>query len=441
MNSTFLLQKGFLASVLFLLSVLFSCKKDGGLSPDFDNGNLSIIYTDTFSLKTTVLEDPAGRTDIAVGHLLGVYNDPVFGVKSSSIYTNVGISGATDFTLGFNIDTLVFSPNFIVDSLVLSLKIANYYGNSASSFTVNAFELTDPLSSSESYFSNTYSPVQNILLGSTLLTPSTSDSILRIVITEPTLISNIQNTTSYADNSALNAVFKGLYLVSSDTAGATTTIPQGTGAFALFNFNSSSSKITVHYRNGTNPSLKEESLVLNSNVRTYSRFINNYSSTDIEKHLNSDASKNNNRIYVSAMKGVRTKIELPSIKELAKEGKIAINKAEITFTIESGTDESLDEVLSTLALTGINAEGNAIVLLDDPTKEGLEHYGGIYNASTKSISFNITKHIHQLINSESVDYGMYLLAREAVTSANRAVFNSENSPNSKIKLEITYSKL
>lgn len=444
MSLTLFTRKAFVLSALFFVTILFSCKKDGKLSPDFDNGNLSTIFTDTFSLKTSVIEDPAGRTDVAVNHLLGVYNDPIFGMKSSSIYTNVGLVGATDFGTGF-----------VVDSLVLSLKVAEYYGNDTSSFTVNVFELTTPLLNSTSYFSNTYSPIQNTLLGSVLFTPSSANSALRIVITEPGLIGKIQSKRSYLDNSAFNSVLKGLYIVTADTAGGTSTISQGDGAIAILDLNSSLSKLTIHYKNyiknlsGNSsqvliPQLKQEDFIINNDVKTYSRFINDYSGTDVEKHLPNSpnaASKNANRTYVSTMKGVRTKLEIPNIKELANKGRISINKAEITITMETGTEGSYDEVLSSLYLTGIDENDNAIILLDDPTLEGSDHYGGTFNPTTKSFTYNVTKHIHQLINSTATDYGMYLTANGAVTTANRIVLNSENSSVSKIKLKITYSKL
>jgi len=423
MGLTLLTRKVFLLSTIFLASIFLSCKKDGKLSPDFDNGNLSIMFTDTFSIESTIIEDVPSQTDLIPFQLLGVYNDPIFGVRSSSIYTNVGVSGETNF-----------GTIFTIDSLVLSLKVAQYYGNSASSFTVNTFELATPLSSSTSFFSNTYSAVQNTLLGSSVFTPSALDSTLRITITDQDLIDKIELDTLYFDNTAFNANFKGLYIVSSDTAGATPAITQGNGGFALFDFSSVKSNVTIHY----NDSLTE-ALILNNDVKTYARFINDYSGTDIEKHLDTIATRNINRIYVSDMEGVRTKIEVPYIKNLADEGNVAINKALIVFTVETGTDASPNEILQALTLSRIDLAGNVFDLAD--ASEGTEHFDGVYNSTSKSISFNITRHLQQIINGTITDYGMYLTPNAAVVIPNRVVFNSENSPSFKTKLEITYSKL
>ncbi len=431
--------------VSFLITVLFACKKDGKLSPDFDNGNLSVVFVDTFSLKTSVLEESKDRADISANYLLGVYNDPIFGVKSSAIYSNVGLSGATT-NLGSNVT---------IDSIVLTLDPTGYYGNSSSSLSVDVYELSTPLISSTGYSTDDYSPVESTLLGNGIYTPGSTDEILtladsvmhknhlRVNLNNPAFMTKMSNNTSLS-SSTFNTIFKGIYIVTSDTAANPSNVNQGEGAISYFDLNAALSGIVVYYSNSvsTSSSSLQEKFILNSDIKSYNRFSHNYTSTDVEKHLNNDPGKNTNRIYVSAMKGVRTKIEIPNIKNLANEGNISINKAEITFTLEDGTDASPDEVLSTLALTGIDSEGNALALLDDPTLEGLEHYGGIYNESTKTITFNISKHVHHLIkNPTATDYGMYLTARKSLTTANRAVFNSENSPAAKIKLEITYSKL
>ena len=140
------------------------------------------------------------------------------------------------------------------------------------------------------------------------------------------------------------------------------------------------------------------------------------------------------------MAGVKTKIEIPNIKNLADEGSVIINKAELKFTIENGTDISPDVALSTLALVGIDASGEAIFLAD--FFEGQDHYGGILvdETSSKTYTFNITRHIHQLVYNTTTNYGMYLIANGSSTSSNRSVLSSENSAGFKIKLEITYSK-
>jgi len=72
--------------------------------------------------------------------------------------------------------------------------------------------------------------------------------------------------------------------------------------------------------------------------------------------------------------------------------------------------------------------------------ENAAYFGGTYNASNKTYTFNISRHIQDLINNNTVDYGMYLIATGSSIQANRSVLNSFKHPSNKIKLNITYSK-
>ncbi|MBI2281391.1 MAG: hypothetical protein HYU68_11995 [Bacteroidetes bacterium] len=85
MNNKFVLpniRKAFMLSVLFFV-VLMSCKKDGELYPDFNNENLSIHFTDTLTIVTTLLKDDSIPTLAVSANLLGIYNDSIFGKASA----------------------------------------------------------------------------------------------------------------------------------------------------------------------------------------------------------------------------------------------------------------------------------------------------------------------------------------------------------------------
>ena len=437
----FSMRKAILLSAIFFLVQLFSCKKDGELAPDFDNGNLSINFVDTFSLKTTVLAEDSLRTDLSIYNLLGLYNDPIFGPMSSSIYANVSLSGtSTDF-----------GTSVVIDSVVLTLDYVELYGDTATPMSINVYELTAPLATSTLYYSNTYTSFQSTPLGSSTFIPNLKDSILtavdsvmhkphlRIKLTNPTFITNLTNGSPYADNTAFTSVFKGLYITTADSVGNTTLL-SGTGSIASFNMNSSLSTVTVYYNNSTSDSL-QESFKINSETVKYSRFAHNYTGTDVIKHINNDPTKDTTLTYVSTMAGVKTKIEMPTIKELNKNGNVIINKAEIVFTITNNSEGNFDNAISSLSLVGINASGETVFLSD--FYEGLDHYGGtlIDGGTSKTYTFNISRHIQQLLYHSTTDYGLYLLANGGSTTAKRSVINSEKNLVSKIRLNITYSKL
>jgi len=264
---------------------------------------------------------------------------------------------------------------------------------------------------------------------------------LRIKLTDPTFISALENGSPYLDNTAFNSVFKGLYITNVDSSITGTSIPSGTGAIVSFNMNSALSTVTVYYHNATSDSL-QESFKINAETVKYSRFAHNYAGTDVIKHISPVSPTLDTTVtYVSAMAGVKTKIMIPNIKELKNYGDVVINKAQIVFTIENNSEGNFDYPLNAMSLVGIDASGASVFLPD--AYEGSDYYGGgiVSNGSVKTYTFNISRHVHQLVYGTSTDYGMYLIANGASITSNRAVLGSEKNTISKIRLEITYSKL
>ena len=202
--------------------------------------------------------------------------------------------------------------------------------------------------------------------------------------------------------------------------------------------NSELSTLTMYYDDTSSYSFS-----INSTTEKYAYFAQNYAATDVEKQLNNDISKNTAVTYVSSMAGVKTKIELPTIKELGNGDPVLINKAELIFSVAVDKESLVDLVDETIYLVGIDAEGNQLILADDnPAIESDNtHFGGSYDSSTGTYTFNITRHIHQLLTTTETDHGMYLVSSGARTEANRVVLGSGEENTYKIRLEITYSKI
>ncbi|MCO6499388.1 MAG: DUF4270 family protein [Vicingus serpentipes] len=428
-------RKIYLLSALLFIALLFSCKKDGELSPDFDLSAVSIQFTDTLSIEAIVVKEDSFRTDLSEFYLLGLYHDPLFGVKSSSIYTNVKLAGSTNFGSGFSID-----------SIVLTLAYAGLYGNPNSSMSINVYELSSPLDESKNYYSNDTAAYNSTLLKSLTFTPNLTDSVLtaidgvmhaphlRIKIDDPTFISNFESDTLYSDNAALNNVLGGLYITTANNVTNSSLIAEE-GSIAYFDMHSSLSTVTIYYKNATTDSL-QESFLIDADTKKFSRFAHNYTGTDIEKHLTNSVSKDTTVSYLSSMAGVRTKLKVPYLKTLLKDGNIIINKAELTIPVAINTSGNYDTPLAAIGLAAINANGEAIFTPDATSYD----YCGCLNTSTNTYTFDVSRYVHQLLYETSTDYGMYLIARGGAVNANRLVFGSSYNAFSPLKLNITYSK-
>jgi hypothetical protein len=446
MKNTFnsILRKAFFLSAIFFLTLLFSCKKDGELSPNFDNGNLAINYVDTFSITTSVEREDSLRTDGLLLNMVGLYNDPIFGPVSSSIYTQVLLTGV-DLSFG-TITTLV-------DSAVLTLDYVGLHGNTATSMTVNVFELDDNLDKDIDYYSSNSSAYKPTSIASLNYTPNMIPDSFDIgfdtIRRKSHLRIKLDNTfgdailgatpSQLSDDESFTNFMKGFYITTSETVN-NTTLSQSDGSIAYFDMNSELSTLTLYYDDTSS-----YSFTINTSAEKYSYFAQNYTGTDVEAHLNNDnANKFDSLTYVSSMAGVKTKIELPTIQDLYKDGPVVINKAEIIFTVEQNSELPNDAIDETIYLVGIDVDGNQIILADNNStiESDPAHFGGTYDSGTKSYTFNISRHLHQILTSTTPNYGMYLVSSSAKTEANRVVLGSGKKNGAyKARLEITYSKI
>lgn len=435
-NSLFLLRKTQLFSALLFLGIIFffSCKKDGELIPQFDKGNLNLIETDTFTIETSLAREDSIRTDIAGFNLLGIYNDPIFGFTSSSIYSQLTLNG-------LNVD---FGAGATLDSAVLTLQYSGMYGDTLSPINVNVFEITTQMDKSINYFSNTFLSHDPTPLVNLSFTPNIKDSVfvlfdstnraahLRINLgaTFGNRILAESGGSNLADNATFTQFFKGLYITTVDSV-QSSTLPAGQGSIVYFNVNSPLSTVTIYYNDTSS-----YSFLMNAESVKYSRFDHNYTGTPVEAKL--QGLGDTTVAYVQTLAGVKTKIEIPHIKEILKEGDVAVNQAQLIVTVENGSD-AVFEAVPTLTLVGIADDETSVFLPD--FFEGLNFFGGFIEPLEKTYTFNIPRHLHSMIYNPSKNNGMYLLATGQSITANRTVLGTQKNPTAKLKLKIIYTKL
>lgn len=439
-NLTFYTRKALWVSAIFFLIGFVSCKKDGELNPGFDDGGLAINFVDTFSVTTQVVKEDSLRADLSIYNLLGLYHDPIFGPMSSAIYTQVILTGV-NVDLDSDISTL--------DSIVLTLDYEALYGDTASPMSINVYELSTALSSSTDYYSNTRTPFYSTPIGSLTFTPNLEDSVsiaFDTIKKAPHIRVKLNNTfgqtlmngdasgsDDMTNNTTFTEFFKGLYITTTDSVG-NTSLAANQGSVVSFNMNSALSTVTIYY----NDTSKYDFTINNDGVK-YSRFDHNYTGTDIEAHLMNLPSKDTTITYVSTMAGVKTKLEIPNIKNIADGGAVVINKAELVITVENGTEGSFDSPLESISLVGIKENGEVFFLPD--FFEGISHFGGGYESGTKTYKFNIARHINDLVYGNDGNYGLYIVGNGSSITTRRSVLTSEKNTTAKIKLNITYSKI
>ncbi len=416
-------------------SLFFSCRDSEITTPGVlpDSEKLGLLNTDTSSLIAYSLPDDSIRTDETSLNLLGIYNDPVFGVAEASI----------NFQLRLSIENFSFGnpSDLTIDSVVLSLAYYSIYGDtSPQSFKV--FELNEDLAKDKNYYSTNSFLTKTPELGSAInVVPRIFDSVLvggvnqgpqmRISLSNSIgsfLLNTVQTSQT---NSAFLNVFKGLQIKPQFSSAP----PLGTGAILYLNLQSKYTRLTVFYKDTAEKSY--EFLINNDCART-TGFSFNRSGTSI---FYNDSVNGDNLLFIQSMSGVKTKIKIPFLGKFVENGRVAVNKAEIIFNLEDNSELPYPPHFN-LYLSSIDSSGLPGFLLDQ--FEGADHYGGDYNATSKQYVFNVTRHIQYLLTNyyegKNLNFGMYLMAGGKSVNANRTILKGNKNTNP-LKFKISYTPL
>jgi hypothetical protein len=460
MNKFFLLFLNFLQRKVSLLSVVllllcltsfYSCKKKGTLAPGFNNNDLLGIFSDTSTVKTSQRLIDSLATAKTTLNLLGIINDEVFGVTSAGFATQLHLSSSS-VTFG--------NPQELkCDSIILSLETDAGYGLVLTPISVSVFEITDNLNFDNTYYNTTKINYQKEPIGSKSFKLNFTDSvILDGVKASPHIQIKLKSTFGdkilqqggFATNNDFLNLVKGIYVVPTNKysvsvggsaykmfPGYEWGVLPGTGSVSYLDLISTVSRITIYYTN-TNTGISSKYLFnINNQCARFNTFQHNYSTTPVENALN-NTSVDSTLLYLHSMAGVSVKIELPYLSAYKTEGKIAINKAELIIPITPGTTSPFT-LPDRLVLVAIDSLGQDLFIKDYFESES--HYGGSYNATLGAYTFNITRHVHQIINEDKKNYGFYLYVSGRAVNASRAILQNEKSLSSPLKFNLIYSKI
>lgn len=444
--------KFFLILLISISISITSCDESSVVGLDVQPANdlLSTDYQDTTTLITKTVSVDSLRTDetliITADALLGIYQDPVFGKATASLYTQLRLPT----------NNPLFGTSPVIDSVVLSLVYdPPYYGKRQRvEQKVNVYQVLEDIKGENSYYSNKTLTVNALDLANNygfVPEPSKSITILNEIL-KPQLripldntfgqsILTDQPTVNLASNTAFQSFMKGLYITTEGTTG----LNSSEGNILHFKSADAQSRLTLYYHNDTDDSLKYD-LGLGS-VARFSHFTHDYS-TGIDASLAAQLSTNppppaqNDVVFIQSMAGLKTTIELPYLMNWINAGDIAINKAELVIKVDVTSTYMLDTFAAPtkLVLFGINDDGSNYVLPD--ANEGDNYFGGTYNSTTHEYRFNIARYIQQVLAGKRKNNGLHLLAGSGAINANRVVIGGGGSGSLyRMKLNIGYTKL
>lgn len=439
MHKIFSGKRSRLLSALFLVLLGFnSCKKADtiGLEVLPEEDRLKGEHTDTVTVIAFIMREDSLNTTGTSFNVLGIHNDPIFGVSKASIYMQVRPSG-------FDVD---FGTNPQIDSVVLSLGYAGFYSDIMKLGGVQSFSvhrLQEGMVDSVDYFSDDtldyhklpLSTIRglvaartNVIIGGDTLPPQMRFRLNDNFGTE------LLNAQSYSSNEAFLADFKGFFITPT-----TQNLWPGAGSLLYINPASPYTKMTLYYHND-DTTAQSFNYTVTSSTKRFNHFTHNYSGAfDIAAQL-ADSTLGTEHIYLQAMAGLKAKITFPHLNNFLADGKqIAINKAELVLPIAEGTKERLSPP-ARLVVVKKGTDGKDKVLADN-ISESADFVGGYYNSSKQEFAFNIPRHIQGLLKDTTEDKSIYLRVAGASISGNRVVINGTGNTEKPLKLRLTYTIL
>lgn len=418
-----------------LILVAFSCKKDPvevglGIQPEGDM--ISVLFSDTSTLRAYSVANDSVRTDETILSLAGSYFDPVFGTSTAGFYTQILLSD----------NEADFGTSPVLDSMILSLSYNGYYGDASTPLTFRIYEISEDLSYDSIYYSNDVLAVEPVEIASFTFVPNNEDSVMvdsvmypphiRLNISEqnPALAEKILNGSEIqlADNEEFVKFIKGIYIIADPVENA--------GSIQYFSLTSSLSKVNLYYSNINYDSLEYE-FRLDGDCARFNHFDNDYTNADPalrDQVTGVDSTLGSQKLYLQSMQGINTNFSLPWLESWKSNGKIAVTRAELVLPIIEFSSKYAPP--SKLLLGTYDEEGELVQLQD--YQEGASFFGGTYDSTRSEYRFRITRHVQQVLNGDRENSELVLLVSSRSVQANRVVIGGPQNASNALRVEMIY---
>jgi hypothetical protein len=395
------LLKGILLAAGLLTLTFLSCKKSPaelGIEILPPSDTVGIKSVDTVTVYAYSMINDSVRTDESTAGLYGAIMDPVFGKTTASFYTQLCLSN----------EGVKFGTNPVLDSLILVLYYDGYSGDTTTLQRIRVYEMSQDIVYDSSYFSNQSVGTYDIELADQYFAPTPHDSVTVWGKKDaPHLRINLSAKTNYLGNKLLeapqsilnsNAEFikfmKGLYVKCEPV--------DSKGAFLHFTTSAPYSKMVVYFKNESSGDSLHYDFVINGTAARFTHF-DHFGYLDAspafrQQVINHDTNMGKDRLYLQAMAGVKIRLRLPYIRDLVKNGPIALNNAQLVF--KNISNDTVYPPPATLYIYRLDSAGNFGILPDQT--QSAAYFGGTYHASTRTYSFRITEYLQNLLLNDTI---------------------------------------
>jgi len=430
------------ANFFLLASLLLQgCTKKEALGSDLlPNGTEGIRTVTLTNIQSFSLPGARFRSDEDTMSInfLGAYRDPFCG----SLETGFLVQYALPFPNDIPADSYTADSLLGVDSVILQLPYASYYGNASTgekTIRVKVYKTASRLYKSSTYYSD-WLP-ENYQSGAPLadlfVKPDVTSSITGTYDTVPMLKIRLNpelgeailsNGGSLRSNDTFQDWFRGL-LVTADAEGLT----PNRGGIVGINLFSNASRLMVF---GRHKRLGNVRVLLNTGSdhakANYVRY-RRLSGSGIEAQF-ADTSLGQNGFAVMGMGAVHAQLKIPALSAFEDSMPASIHKAELIISGNKTFTDVLGPV-PRLALKIINTDNSRSSLPDESQSEAYNVGGKWFPDNT--YRFAITRYIQDKLIGGLSDKGLYLSCYDEHQTPSRAVLAGGNN----ISIRITYKRI
>lgn len=277
-------------------------------------------FTDTLTVRTSTVMLDSVRTSNTQQLLVGLYRDPIFGQVKAQPFFEAGSA----LNLNLNSDGTVNTNTYVYDSLTLEVAYSYLYGDTLQPFEVNLHRLTDTLLTGKTYYNNSSISYQSTPIAKAKFTPnpSTNNTIkFNLPASFGKEIMDLSGKPEGATAAKFIQAIKGFTMVPSSTNSMVVGFSPGSSGISL--------NLYIHNSADTIALVRQFFVSKRFNQVKAERQGTALSQIQPLKPLS--AAQTGGLNYVQDALGIVTKIEIPYLQTLFKDGNIAINRAELNI--------------------------------------------------------------------------------------------------------------
>ncbi|WP_375447461.1 DUF4270 family protein [uncultured Fibrella sp.] len=416
-----------MAAVL-LTAIACEAPKEIGLAPSTP---VDVLYTDTLTITRTTIQLDSVRSNDQSTALIGRYTDPIFGLIESKAYIQLRPSRSLIIT-DSGTSNVTSTDRIIIDSTKVRFPLNGvWYGDTTVSQEISLSELTDSLRSVNYDITSPGPAVRRVIAKRTVkIRPSVIDTagyVSPIVIDNSigSTILSMANTNALLFSSTTGAWVDPVAFrqkIAHDYVLTSASTPQA----AILGITPSEGAIVTYFH------VKGESFAqayeLPFTGKRFNQITANRGGTPLAslRPGQSLATTTTARTYVQPGTGVTTKLQFPSLTNLLKTGRIAINRADLVITPIAAEDGKrplppylvLAEVgvnnrlVRTVSTTGIESILATVQTYGPATRVPGSYSGpqiAIIDPRTTSYTFQLAGYLQSVAANVSPNNGLALL--------------------------------